>query len=366
MIVLVDDDPALIEAVMAWLKEDGHEVEGFTDPKQALERILTVEPTLIISDVRMPVMDGFELRRAYQERCSHRNTPFMFLSSLQDAETIVNALDHGAEDFLTKPVLPAVLTAKVRALVRRTQQARSDVFYGDLSKMPFANLLKFCERRALSGELEVIASSIHVRIPFRAGELISDDTIEEALADLFELTEGMFVITSRTVSFDDLKRSARSSPAAPSRQHKPNGMLSAVTIEHRTFQVQTEVTLKPTSNIVTIVVLDGRTLFKRTKPLPPTLSQREAVVLVRQQHQSVEQEVQHKLASLKVDKAVDTDKVRMGKLMDEGFERFRSKDFAGAIAAWQAALDIDPGNGTLKVNLHVARRKLHETSADEP
>ncbi|MEZ4445374.1 MAG: response regulator [Polyangiaceae bacterium] len=364
MILLVDDDAAVLETVSASLTEDGHQVETYGEPEAALERLAEHEPQLIISDIRMPKMDGFEFRRSYVARCPARRTPFIFLSSLQDADTVVDALDLGADDYLVKPVAPVVLRAKVRALLRRSARRGNDTFYGDIAKIPFVNLLKFCEVRALSGEIELMSGGEPLRIAFEAGQLVLNEDTERALEQAFDLTEGTFVITSRTVSFDDIAPSAREAvvkpvPEVEAEERKPSGILSAVRLDKRCFQVQTELASAPHRQVVTIVVLDGRTLLKRATPTPDGATSGELAQLIRSQHEAVEMEVRDKLSqATSSEGAAETHKARVGRLIDEGFDRFRGKDYQGAIDAWQSALEIDPDNGTLRVNLQVARKKL--------
>ncbi|MBF0626553.1 MAG: PAS domain S-box protein [Magnetococcales bacterium] len=112
-ILLVDDDPGNIE-VLGGILSDVHEIIVANDGPNALAVIQSNPPDLILLDVLMPGMDGFEVCRRLKAAPRHREIPVIFLTSLDDATDEARALELGAVDFLTKPVNPPVVLARVR------------------------------------------------------------------------------------------------------------------------------------------------------------------------------------------------------------------------------------------------------------
>lgn len=143
-IVVVDDDEMQLAFVTQVLEHEGYVVRAFSEASRALEHCAREAPALLISDVLMPEMGGFELQTRYLARFPDRTTPFVFLSSLSDSGTVTRGLDAGADDFLQKPVDAQILRAKVRALLRRRRRIAETSFRGDLKGMPLPALLRFC------------------------------------------------------------------------------------------------------------------------------------------------------------------------------------------------------------------------------
>lgn len=102
-VLIVDDDPIAIEMLDYFLQEAGYNVERAANGKQALEKIRTFSPRIIISDVEMPEMNGIELCRAVRERQSTQYTYFILLTCHSDLKSVLLGLDSGADDYLSKP-----------------------------------------------------------------------------------------------------------------------------------------------------------------------------------------------------------------------------------------------------------------------
>jgi two-component system KDP operon response regulator KdpE len=115
-ILIVDDEPQIRRMLRASLQSSGYEVSVATDGADALKQFETAKPDLVITDLAMPVMNGLELTQAVRNLAS---TPIIVLS-VRDSDTMkVNALDEGADDYLTKPFSMPELLARVRAHLRR-------------------------------------------------------------------------------------------------------------------------------------------------------------------------------------------------------------------------------------------------------
>ena len=119
-ILVVDDDLAVLKFVRANLQAAGYEVLTGLDGAEALQVIEKELPDLIILDIMMPTIDGFEVCRQIRE---WSQVPIVMLSARGDEEDKVKCLDLGADDYLTKPFGVQELMARVRAVFRRTEGA---------------------------------------------------------------------------------------------------------------------------------------------------------------------------------------------------------------------------------------------------
>ncbi len=123
-LLIVDDDPTFRMSTAALMREDGHHVVEAEHGQAAIERLKESEYDLILLDLRMPGLDGIgivEVLRTWGE-----DTPILMVSGFGTVDAAVTALHAGADDFLTKPVEPDVLSARVEALLERRPSVRSD------------------------------------------------------------------------------------------------------------------------------------------------------------------------------------------------------------------------------------------------
>lgn len=116
-ILIVDDDPRLRDLVRIALERAGHGVLTASDGKQALVQAAREAPDLIVLDVGLPEMDGFETCRRLRERSE---VPILFLTALDDEIDRILGLELGADDYVTKPFSPRELVARVRAILKRS------------------------------------------------------------------------------------------------------------------------------------------------------------------------------------------------------------------------------------------------------
>jgi DNA-binding response OmpR family regulator len=115
-IVVVDDDPTVADVVGRYLVRDGHTVECVHDGQEALRRIAERQPDLVVLDLMLPGLHGRDVCRAIR---THSTVPIVMLTALDDERDVVEGLDLGADDYVTKPFRPAELVARVRAHLRR-------------------------------------------------------------------------------------------------------------------------------------------------------------------------------------------------------------------------------------------------------
>ena len=118
-LLLVEDDPLLGEGIQRALSQDGYTVDWLKNGKQALQAMLQESFSAVILDLGLPDMDGLEvLQQARQQGVS---TPVVILTARFQVENRVKGLDHGADDYLTKPFELEELEARIRAIIRRSQ-----------------------------------------------------------------------------------------------------------------------------------------------------------------------------------------------------------------------------------------------------
>lgn len=123
-ILVVDDTPTNVRLLSRLLSTEGYRVQTATDGVQALERVAENSPDLILLDIQMPNMDGYEVceRLKADERFAH--IPIMFISALLDMEGIVKALNLGGVDYITKPFKPKEVTARVASQLTLVAQRK--------------------------------------------------------------------------------------------------------------------------------------------------------------------------------------------------------------------------------------------------
>ena len=115
-ILVVDDEPNIVDLARMYLEKEGYRVESASDGAQALERIRAREPALIVLDLMLPEVDGFEVCR--RTRASSDVPIIMLTARDEDVDKIVG-LELGSDDYLTKPFNPRELVARVKAILRR-------------------------------------------------------------------------------------------------------------------------------------------------------------------------------------------------------------------------------------------------------
>jgi len=117
-ILLVDDTPENIKLVQKYLQGQGHEVFISTNGREAVEQFASIRPDLVLMDVMMPEMDGFEATRRIREKSQQRWIPIIFLSALSDGDNLIQGLEAGGDDYLTKPIDLRILKAKIKVMQR--------------------------------------------------------------------------------------------------------------------------------------------------------------------------------------------------------------------------------------------------------
>lgn len=122
-ILLVDDEPDILEFLGYNLKKEGFDVKSCTNGREAIEVARSFDPDLIILDVMMPEMDGIETCHEMRQVPKLKETLIMFLSARSEDYSQIAGFDAGGDDYITKPVKPRLLVSKVKAVLRRKDSA---------------------------------------------------------------------------------------------------------------------------------------------------------------------------------------------------------------------------------------------------
>jgi DNA-binding response OmpR family regulator len=124
IILVVEDEPALRDTLVYNLKKDGFTVEAVGDGRAALDSARALKPDLIILDIMLPELDGFEVARILRKEMT---TPILMLTARDDEIDRVVGLEVGADDYLTKPFSMRELMARVKAQLRRARLMRDEL-----------------------------------------------------------------------------------------------------------------------------------------------------------------------------------------------------------------------------------------------
>ena len=119
-ILVVDDEPDILEFISYNLKKEGFKVQTASNGLHGLEAVEQSPPDLILLDVMMPEMDGVEFCRRLRTQPKYDNIIVAFLTARNEDFTQIAALDTGGDDFITKPIRPQVLISRLKALLRRS------------------------------------------------------------------------------------------------------------------------------------------------------------------------------------------------------------------------------------------------------
>ncbi|MFZ4633286.1 MAG: response regulator transcription factor [Saprospiraceae bacterium] len=125
-ILIVDDEPDILEFLQYNLKKEGYEVVSAVDGKQAIVVAEREKPNLIILDIMMPELDGVETCRMLRGKKEFADIPIAFLTARDEDFSQITALDVGGDDYITKPIKPRVLVSRINALLRRAARGADD------------------------------------------------------------------------------------------------------------------------------------------------------------------------------------------------------------------------------------------------
>lgn len=175
-VLVVDDEPQIIKLISMNLEREGFQVISAADGYEALEKVTKELPDLVILDIMMPDMDGFETLKRIRELSS---VPVIFLSVRGQEADRVHGLDLGADDYITKPFSPRELVSRIKAVLRRTQAKapaiKSEIVVDDELR------INFDQRKVIVRGKEVQLRPTEYRLLYQlvtnAGKLLTHETL---------------------------------------------------------------------------------------------------------------------------------------------------------------------------------------------
>ena len=194
-LLIVDGDVKSLRVLEVSLKKAGFNVTTAINGQDALEKVETVAPDLIISDTRMPEVDGFDFCKRLKQNVDRSQIPFIFLTGVKSVEDKIRGLELGVEDYLEKPIYIKEIITRVKLLLQRKQQRlqldeRRDArtkFSGTLADMAVVDLIQTIE---ISGKV----------IDAELGRLQG----EEAVYRLLIWTDGEFEVEFKNIRRKDV------------------------------------------------------------------------------------------------------------------------------------------------------------------
>ncbi len=131
-ILIVDDEPDILEVLKFNLEKEGYEVFTSSNGEDGVELAGQIKPDLVILDIMMPKMDGVEVCRMLRKQPMFDQTVIAFLTARDEDYSQIAALDHGGDDYITKPIRPRVFVSRINALLRRSQRAEEEAVNNNL------------------------------------------------------------------------------------------------------------------------------------------------------------------------------------------------------------------------------------------
>ncbi len=182
-ILVVDDEPTIVEVVGSYLERAGFGVERATDGPEALRLAELRRPDLVVLDVMLPGLDGIEVLRRLHERPGKRVAVILLTARGEESDRLVG-LRHGADDYVVKPFSPAELVARVEAVLRRVspppseEEAEPPIEHGPLRVEP-ASRRAFLDGAEL--DLTMREFDLLAYLAARPGRVFSRDQLMEAV-----------------------------------------------------------------------------------------------------------------------------------------------------------------------------------------
>ncbi len=180
-IILVEDDTGLAELIAERLRTEGYHVLTEVDGRRACELIRKEQPDLVVLDIMLPGMDGFQVCREVQP---HYSGPILILTARDDDLDEILGLELGADDYVTKPVKPRVLLARIRALLRRSNPPPMDA--GAPVRITLGQVRIDASRREVTlgsnlVNLTTVEFDLFWYLATRAGQVVSRQELYQAI-----------------------------------------------------------------------------------------------------------------------------------------------------------------------------------------
>ncbi len=212
-LLLVDSDAKSLRVMEVSLKKAGFSVTTAVNGRDAVEKVQISPPDLILSDTRMPEMDGFELCKALKSDERFRPIPFVFLTNQKSVEFKVKGLELGGDDYLTKPIYIKEIVTRVRMILQKAEKERLEKretksgFTGSLADMGVVDLVQTFEIGRKTGTITIGEGDRVGIVWFRDGRVVDAELGrlkgENAFYRLLNTFEGSFEVKFGAVERPD-------------------------------------------------------------------------------------------------------------------------------------------------------------------
>jgi len=187
-ILVVDDEPTIVEVVSTYMERAGFEVETAPDGPSAIAKAIEHRPDLIVLDLMLPEIDGMEVMRILRDDVSVKSAIIMLTSRSEESDRLIG-LRRGADDYVVKPFSPAELVARVEAVLRRVAPPAEEaevIEHGDLVIDPAQRLVRLQGEEIPLTQLEFDLLSFLATNP---GRVFSRDHLMDAVWDQPNFTD---------------------------------------------------------------------------------------------------------------------------------------------------------------------------------
>ena len=212
-VLVVDDSPRYRELAERTMREAGFEVITAINGLEGLSAALKHQPSIILTDITMPGMDGWQLLRMIRARPTLRRMPVIFLTDLTNEEQRLRGYELGVDDYVAKPFTEVELIARVERVLERARigNEHSNDMRGGLAKIPVTSLLSFAELERRTGVLLLEREGEQATLHLRDGSIMridlgaAHDHLKglERIFHVLDWTDGHFELTSAEVSAQD-------------------------------------------------------------------------------------------------------------------------------------------------------------------
>jgi CheY-like chemotaxis protein/predicted regulator of Ras-like GTPase activity (Roadblock/LC7/MglB family) len=226
-LLIVDDDKHTRNLLQKSFESAGFLVVTAVNGRQGLEQALDRMPDLVLSDVVMPEMNGYDLCRELKAHPKTQAIPVILLTARGDTDSTLEGFLAGADEYIAKPFEMQEVLARVQRVCRwvDSKQQSATTLSGNLSHTPMFELLRFCEEHRISGFIQItraeetdapVSGRVHLRLgEIAAIELGSHTDMTAALDELLEWTEGSFVVKPQELQLPGVAEANRDAAPAP-------------------------------------------------------------------------------------------------------------------------------------------------------
>ena len=208
-VVIIEDIKEMSDLIQLYVRREGMDTAVFDNAEAALEYLKTATPDLILLDINLPGMDGFEFLNIYHKQS---DCPVLIVSARDSDEDIIMALGYGADEFVTKPFSPKVLMARIRALLRRKQSGVSSSSKNTIQFGPYTLNTESCLLKKGDERIHLSAKEFDILL-YLINSKGKTSTPEEIYRKVWGSEFGD--LTAVAVYVQRLRKKLEADPAAP-------------------------------------------------------------------------------------------------------------------------------------------------------